>query len=137
MGTEPNGHGTPSTATAPSRVNTSIGNNATHSHGAVSCKRTLKVAIYDRLTGHLAEYIVHSLMYRRYSDSLHNPVCALLIRTLWISTSLHWAAFILAILLASCDRFVIKWVLDPNEKSIAKLSQDLKNLLKIASINGA
>ena len=42
--------------------------------------------------------------------------------------------FILEIFLASCDCFAIKW--DQIGKSIANQSLELKNLLKIASING-
>ena len=41
MGTGPNGHGTPSTATAPAHVNGLIGNNETHfchGNGAVSSR---------------------------------------------------------------------------------------------------
>ena len=34
MGTVPNGHGMPSTVPTPSLVNASIGNNASHFHGA-------------------------------------------------------------------------------------------------------
>ena len=46
-------------------------------------------------------------------------------------------ATILAIFLAFCDCSAIKWVLNPIGEFIAQQSQELKNLLKIASINGA
>ena len=47
------------------------------------------------------------------------------------------APFIPVTLLASYDCFAIKWVLNPIGKSITKHSQELENLLKITSLNGA
>ena len=52
-------------------------------------------------------------------------------------TRLCKALFILAIFLALCDCSAIKWVLNPIGEFIAQELQELKNLLKIASINGA
>ena len=54
-----------------------------------------------------------------------------------LDLSIYKAPFILVIFLAFCDCSAIKWVLNPIGEFIAKQSQDLKNLLKIASINGA
>ena len=58
-------------------------------------------------------------------------------RSHWSTPYLDTAPFILAIFLAFCDCSAIKWVLNPIGEFIAQQSRELKNLLKIASINGA
>ena len=58
-------------------------------------------------------------------------------RSQGLTVHLYKAPFILAIFLAFGDCSAIKWALNPIAEFIAQQSRELKNLLKIASINRA